>query len=274
MEDTKQLENYLNTISDEELAETLDFAFSQEFQEIDPDFHSYYKREIDRLRAYDALKVQLSILQKEKSKIKKYLKDEHKYQIIMNNLQKINQMYIDWKESLTPNEKEELKVVVTDWQEEFVDMCWYDLEEIFPDIKITVNLVKKILRTARSQNDSTINIKEKYKITPPVKPEKNERLKENQIDRSYSEKTDAELLQMLNRNDLEYLADMVGDAVINQKTDKLRMAIRFTFAHYCQSNTKGKEYSRTDKQTIKDASKTSGKNIVDLLKNYNSMLSE
>lgn len=274
MDETKELENYLKDVKDPELAETIDFAFNQEFQEIDPSFQSYYKKEIDRLRAYDALKVQLSILKKEENKIKKYLKDEQKYQIIMNNLDKLEQMYNEWKNSLT---EEDLSVLfIDDWQEEFLNMSWFDLEKVFPEIRLTTNLIKKMLRTARDQKGIS-KVKEKYKITKPEKPEQNndlKDLKENQIDRSYSKKSDAELLEMLSRSDLEYLADMIGDAVINGATDKLKIAIRFTFAHYCQSNTKGKEYSRTDKQTIKDTSKTSGKNIVDLLKKYNSMLSE
>lgn len=267
MNESKELESYLESVPDQELAETIDFAFNQEFQEIDPDFQSYYKKEIDRLRAYDALKVQLRILKKEENKIKKYLKDEQKYQIIMNNLDKLEQMYNEWKNSLT---EEDLSVLfIDDWQEEFLNMRWFDLEKVFPEIRLTTNLIKKMLRTARDQKGIS-KVKEKYKITKPEKPEQNNNFKVNKIDRSFSEKSDAELLKMLGRNDLEYLADMIGDAVINQKTDKLRIAIRFTFAHYCQSNTKGKESSRSNK----NASKTPGKNIADLLKKYNSMLSE
>ena len=269
MDEPKTLEDYLQLQSDKELAEIINFAFQQEFNEIDPDFQLFYQKELDRLRAFDALRAQILILKKEKSKIKKYLKDEQKYQIIMDNLDKVEQMYYDWKNSLT--EEDIMEISIIDWYEDFLDICGADLEKIFPDIKLTTNLIKKIVRTARDKNGRS-TVKDKYKITEPIKPEQTHNFKENQIDRSYSKKTDAELLKMLGRSALEYLTDMICDALVIRSTDKLKMAIRFTIAHYCDSNTKGKEYSRTDKQAVKDASKTSGANIVDLLQKYNSML--
>ena len=266
MDESKEVESYLESVKSPKLAETIDFALNQEFQEIDPEFQSYYKKELDRLRAYDALKVQLKILAKYKRDLEKYPEKEEAYKIKLKNLDKLYDMFTKWQEDVSGNEPTYVENFYCDNEDELI--------ESFPEIEdLCINVVRKMIRTARDQKGIS-KVKEKYKITTPVKPERSERLKENQIDRSYSEKSDAELLKMLGRNDLEYLADMIGDAVINQKTDKLRIAIRFTFAHYCQSNTKGKEYSRTDKQTIKDGRKTSGKNITDLLKKYNSMLSE
>lgn len=265
MDQTKE-ENYLSSVSDKELAETIDFAFDQEFHEIDPDFQSYYMKEIDRLRAYDALKVQLNILRKYKHDLEKYEHKKEAYEIKMKNLDELYKMFTEWQEKVSGDEAA--------YVENFYDDNIDTLIKTFPEIEdLCTNVVRKMIRTARDQQGIS-KVKDKYKITEPEKPEKKMDFKENQIDRSYSEKTNAELLELLGRNDLEYLADMIGDAVINQKTDKLRMAIRFVFAHYCQSNTKGKEYGRTDKQDKKDASKTAGKNIADLLKKYNSMLSE
>lgn len=261
MDETKELENYLKDVKDPELAETIDFALSQEFQGIDPEFKDYYEKEIDRLRAYDALKVQLKILKKYKSDLEKYPEKEEAYKIKMQNLDKLYDMFTEWQRE------------VSGGQATYVEDFCYDnkaeLIESFPEIDdLCINVVRKMIRTARDKKGIS-KVKDKYKITAPVKPNKNEDLKESHIDRSYSEKSNAELLMLLGRNALEYLADMIGDAAINGATDKLKIAIRFTFAHYCQSNTKGKESNRSN-----NASKTSGKNIVDLLKKYNSMLSE
>ena len=76
MDEAKELENYLQSVSDEELANTINLFFENEFNEIDPDFQLYYYSELDRLRLFDTLNKQILILKKEKSKIKKYLKDE------------------------------------------------------------------------------------------------------------------------------------------------------------------------------------------------------
>lgn len=111
MDEPKTLEDYLQLQSDKELAEIINFAFQQEFNEIDPDFQLFYQKELDRLRAFDALRAQILILKKEKSKIKKYLKDEQKYQIIMDNLDKVEQMYYDWKNSLTEEDIMEISII-------------------------------------------------------------------------------------------------------------------------------------------------------------------
>lgn len=271
MDEAKELENYLQSVSDEELAKTINLFFENEFNEIDPDFQLYYYSELDRLRLFDALNKQILVLKKEKSKIKKYLKDEQQYQIIMANLDTVEKMFNDWKDSFTKEEKEEAYIV--DWYEEFADMKWYDMEKVFPEIKLSINLIKKIVRTARDHS-GTSKVSDKYKITEPQKPERNNELKENHVDRSYSEKTNAELLEMLGKSTLDYLVYMIDDALVNQNTQKLRFAIRFTFAHFSDNSTKGKEYARTDKQAVKDPSKTSGKTIAKLLDEYNSLLSE
>lgn len=261
MEETKELETYLQSVSEKELAETIDFAFNQEFKEIDRDFQSYYKKEIDRLRAFDALKVQLKILTDYKHSVEKYEHKKDAYEIKMKNLDKLYEMFTKWQEEVSGSES----TYVEDFYFDNIDT----LIDSFPEIEdLCTNVVRKMIRTARDQKGIS-KVKDKYKIVEPEKPEQKNDFKENQIDRTYSEKSDAELLEMLGRNNLEYLADMIGDAVINGATDKLKIAIRFTFAHYCQSNTKGKESNRSN-----NASKTSGKNIVDLLKKYNSMLSE
>lgn len=271
MDEAKELENYLQSVSDEELANTINLFFENEFNEIDPDFQLYYYSELDRLRLFDTLNKQILILKKEKGKIKKYLKDEQQYQTIMANLDTVEKMFNDWKNSYSKEDKKTAYIV--DWNEEFADMKWCDLDKIFPEIKLSTNLIKKIVRTARDHSGAS-QVKDRYKITEPQKPERNNELKENHVDRAYSEKTNAELLEMLGRNTMEYLVYMIDDALVNRNTQKLRFAIRFTFAHFSDNSTKGKEYARTDKQSVKDPSKTSGKTIVKLLDEYNSMLSE
>ena len=61
MDEAKELENYLQSVSDEELAKTINLFFENEFNEIDSDFQSYYYFELDRLRLFDALNKQILV---------------------------------------------------------------------------------------------------------------------------------------------------------------------------------------------------------------------
>lgn len=276
-EETEETENYLESVSDKELAETLDYAFSQELSKFDSAFPSYYEEQIDRLRAFDALKAQTAILGK-------YRNAEKKYQRELENLDTLYDIYKTWKKDtsrITPS---------------YIDDFYYSnqskISALFPELdRVSLNKVSKMIRTAREkehlkkeEKENTEKkmgsktkyrpIKDRYKITEPKKPEEINSFQKNQIDRSLSPKSDAELMQLLGRGTLEGLADMTAEAMVTQRTDKLKLTIQFLFSHYCNANTKGKEYSRTDKQVTKNGSKTSGKTLVNLLKQYNSMLSD
>ena len=262
--EVQELENYLQCLSEQELSETVDLFLKNEFNEIDPGFRAYYNKELDRLRMFDALHEQVKILKKYKKELEKYSRKEEAYQIKMKNLDKLYDMFLEWQNGLRES------------NDSYIETFYLDnidkLLASFPEIEdLCINVVKKMIRTAREEKGIS-NIKDKYKITEPEKPKQNIEFQKDQVDRSYSEKTEADLLNMLGRNTLSYLVFVIDDALKNRSTEKLKLAIRFVFAHYTDSNTKGKESSRKAQQETNSLGKTSGTTMVNLLKEYNSMI--
>ncbi|MDR1801961.1 MAG: hypothetical protein LBQ95_09030 [Lachnospiraceae bacterium] len=97
-----------------------------------------------------------------------------------------------------------------------------------------------------------------------VKPEKPVLLKKMDFKKDvikieYSHKTDSELLAELDMPVLSELTSIIIDSLFSENTDILRIFITFMFCHKTNSNTKGKEYKRTDFQKIKNKSKTNSR---------------
>lgn len=228
-------ENYLQNVSTEELSEVLDCFFINEFNEIDPEFPSHYLMELDRLRSLDSLKTQIDLLRKQK----KSLKAEEEYKILIASLDTIEEMYNDWKNSSTPEDREG-NFDIDDIYGAFAYAKWDEIKRMFPDIKISVNLIRKMIRTAKARNRTDIETKPNpsKRLAPPEKIEME--FQKNRVAK-LSQKSNAELLQILGKDTLDYFAYMANEALETENTMKLKIAITFVIAHFCVSNTKGKE---------------------------------
>lgn len=260
----QKLENYLENVSTEELAENLDYVLKTQFYTINPDFKSFYEKEINRLRTKDALHQQVNYLKKHKSQIKKYNKDMKKYTFLFEHQGDIQKMYTEWKE------KNKSRIIHLD-MDEFYLSEENNIRSLFKKEEqeyISPETVKKMIRNAHKTT------KEKYRLTAPKSPDTAQIENFNEmVDLTFSQKTSAELLAEIEKARLCILAYAIINA-LDSNTDILEVLISFLFAHQCQATTKGKEYKRTDRQKEPDISKTKGKSYSKYYEDYLNLLKE
>lgn len=265
MDELRQVEEFMETCSTEELAEVVDGMLETAFDTIDATFNTFYEKELMRLKELDALREHIKCLRKYKNKLNKYKEKQLRYDNLKEHSATLLHMYEEWKD-----EKEKIYISVTD--EEFRRENYDEIKSITGD-DLNLSLLRKVFRYARnSTSKNGLELKEPEFKDPELKyPED---FKRNSINIKKSKKSSVALLSELRKPILIHIACCIIDALNTQNTELLRINILFLFAHRCTATTKGKEYSRTDKQEIKDVGKTSGASYHKLYAEYISLLDE
>ncbi len=263
MDNIQKFQDYIKSTKPIDLAKDLDYVLETGFDNIDPDFKFFYMQTINRIRERDDFHQQLNYLKYIENKNNEYKKKSKQYDTLVSHQEDLLKMYISWKQDNT------IKKYNADMEEFYINNKENISRLLTKDAgKLTLNLIKKLIRNARGE------AKERYRLKKPVccfSYVDIERFEKDKVYLPLSTKKNFELLAELGEQALILLAINAVKA-LNNTTDDLRVCLIFEVAHAVSSKTKGKEYARTDKQTIKDPSKTLHKPIQEYIEEYNTLL--
>lgn len=239
-----------------ELAHVLDDILQICIVEFDPKFEVFYQGILHHLKEYDCMDVLKKRLIKAGKKFSNYQKKVEKEKRGLKYQENIYFDYMEWKKGIGDN------YIIS-----FADDCKEVLKEKYPEIRndITSNYICELVRREKKRkkqekkNDGkkvTVNIEVKKPELKDSDLEKKDLNVENIIDVSRSKKNSKELLAILEKANLIYLANEIMETLGDKNTDHIQIFLHFGVCQMLHSGTSGKEYSRTDKQIIKNPSKT------------------